>query len=372
MTAAQAPVVGVTGMIASDSPAPGVAVARSLRAEPRFQGRVIGLAYDVMEAGNFLKGVVDEVYLLPYPSQGHEDFFQRLLEIKRRSGLDVLIPTLDAELPLVIKMADELQAKGIATFLPTLEQFNLRSKDRLFAVAARHGLPVPRSETAFDEPGVLKAAQELGYPVLVKGIFYEAYVAHTADEALHHLHKVSAKWGLPVIVQAYIQGDEYDVVAVGDGRGGLIGAVPMRKTVLSDKGKAWAGTTVADDRLLDLTRRTMQALEWRGPLELEVMKDRSDRHYILEINPRFPAWVYLAQAAAQNLPYACLELAQRRKVKPLAPHRAGVAFIRAAMDHIIPVGDIEGLVVRGHNLNQAEPQPSSERQEEVAHESRIP
>ena len=35
--------VGVTGMIASDSPAPGLAVIRSLRAHPGFTGRIVGL-----------------------------------------------------------------------------------------------------------------------------------------------------------------------------------------------------------------------------------------------------------------------------------------------------------------------------------------
>lgn len=348
----QPPVVGVTGMIAGESPAPGVAVIRSLRADPRFRGRIVGLAYDALEAGNFLQGVADEVFLIPYPSQGNEDFFQRLLQIKRLSGLDVLIPTLDSELPLVIKMSRWLKDKGIATFLPTAEQLQLRAKDRLSAMASQHGLPVPRSRCVFDAAGILNIGSEFRFPLFVKGIFYEAYLAHSAEEALHYFQKVQAQWGLPVIVQAQIQGDEYDVAALGDGRGGIVGAVPMRKTVLSEKGKAWAGVTVADDRLLEITRRTVEALEWRGPLELEIMKSR-DQYYILEINPRFPAWIFLAQGAGQNLPYACLELAQGKKVKPFAPHRAGVAFIRAALDHVIPVAQLEGMAMRGNIANPA-------------------
>lgn len=360
-------VVGVTGMIAGESPAPGVAVIRSLRANPRFRGRIIGLAYDAMEAGNFIKGVADEVFLIPYPSQGNEDFFRRLLYIKGHSGLDVLIPTLDSEIPLVIKMSEWLRAKGIDTFLPTAEQFKLRAKDQLFSMATQHGLPVPRSRTVFDMASVLSIGDEFRFPVFVKGIFYEAYLAHTPQEAASYFHKVQVKWGLPVIIQAFIPGDEYDVAALGDGKGGVIGAVPMRKMLLSDKGKAWAGVTVADDKLLDLTRQTIAALKWRGPLELEIMKDH-DHYYILEINPRFPAWIYLAQGAGQNLPYACLELAQGKKVKPLAACQSGVAFIRAAMDHVIPVSQLEGMTIHGNDSISNAAEPSKLRHKGARHE----
>jgi carbamoyl-phosphate synthase large subunit len=45
--------VAVTGMNATDNPAPGVAVARSLRHEPQFQGRVVGLGYDALDPDHF-------------------------------------------------------------------------------------------------------------------------------------------------------------------------------------------------------------------------------------------------------------------------------------------------------------------------------
>ncbi|MBI5630652.1 MAG: ATP-grasp domain-containing protein [Elusimicrobia bacterium] len=339
-------VVGVSGMIANESPAPGTAVIRSLRASPSFNGKVVGLAYDAMEAGNFIEGVADEVFLVPYPSQGHEDYFKRLLYIKQRTGLNALIPTLDAELLPIIQMSDWLKAKGIATFLPTQEQFRLRAKDQLFQMAARHALPVPRSLSLFDPAMLWSLDREVRYPLLIKGIFYEAYLARDPQEAAAHFEKIRQKWGLPVVVQEFVPGDEYDVAAVGDGRGGVVGAVPMRKMQLSDKGKAWAGVTVSDDKLMELARKTIKALKWRGPLELEVMKSRG-AYYIIEINPRFPAWIYLAQGAGQNLPLACLELALGRTPAPFAPHKPGVVFMRSAMDFIMPMSKLQALTADG-------------------------
>jgi hypothetical protein len=46
-----------------------------------------------------------------------------------------------------------------------------------------------------------------------------------------------------------------------------------------------------------------------GASEIEIIKDKSGRLYIVEINPRFPAWVYLAVASGQNMPEAAVKLA---------------------------------------------------------------
>ena len=59
--------VAVTGMNATDNPAPGVAVARSLRHEPQFAGRVIGLGYDTLDPGFYAEGLLDGGVILPYP-----------------------------------------------------------------------------------------------------------------------------------------------------------------------------------------------------------------------------------------------------------------------------------------------------------------
>ncbi len=47
--------VAITGMNAGDNPAPGVGVARALRLDPNFAGRVIGLGYDALEAGFYTR-----------------------------------------------------------------------------------------------------------------------------------------------------------------------------------------------------------------------------------------------------------------------------------------------------------------------------
>jgi len=340
--------VAVTGLNATDNPAPGVAVIRAIREAPGFAGRIVGLAYDALDPGNYLQGIADAVYLMPYPSQGAEAVLDRLLYIHARTPLDVIVPTLDAELPAYIRIADQLLAHGIHTFLPSEEGFARRSKARFHELQDKLGIPVPKSRTIADSADVFRLHEEFSYPLMVKGQFYDAYLAHSPMEAEALFQKVRAKWGLPVVVQEFVAGEEYDVVALGDGEGGLLGAVPMRKMQLTDKGKAWGGITIADPALERFLQEAMSRLKWRGPLELEVMRAKKDgRLLLLEINPRFPAWVYLAVGAGQNLPWAVVELALGRKVAPLPPYRVGTLFLRHSHDVICPLADYENLSIHG-------------------------
>src|SRR5512142_3389863 len=90
--------VAITGMNATDNPAPGVPVARALRHEPRFKGRIIGLGYDALDPGFYADGLCDSGAILPYPSAGRDALRERLRWVRDELGTDVLIPNLDSEL----------------------------------------------------------------------------------------------------------------------------------------------------------------------------------------------------------------------------------------------------------------------------------
>ncbi|MBU2552421.1 MAG: ATP-grasp domain-containing protein [Proteobacteria bacterium] len=340
--------VATTGLTSSDVTAPGLGVLRSLRVPGGIEGRLIGLAYDPLDAGCFEPGLADEIYVLPFPSQGMTPFLKRLEYIHARSHIDVFIPNLDAELPLVIQQQDRLAEMGIRVFLPSPESFKARSKDRMVGFAQRLGLSTPRTLLVHDEAGISNAASDLGYPFWVKGLYYEAYLVSSFEEAMHRLRKITATWGYPVLFQEALKGQEFNICALGDGRGGLVGAVPITKLTITEKGKAWSGVTVNDETLLDLTRDVVRELSWRGPLEVEIIKTTDEgRYHILEINPRFPAWCYLCQAAGQNLPLAMVQLALGRNVPPFEVYQVGVGFVRSARDLIFAREEFEAIHSRG-------------------------
>jgi carbamoyl-phosphate synthase large subunit len=335
--------IAVTGLNAIDSPGPGMAVIRSLREGLPGRIRIIGLSYESLEPGAYLHDWVDHTYQIPYPSAGTRVLLERLAHIHDRERLGLLIPNFDAELPNFIRLAPTLTAMGIASFLPTQEQFDVRAKERLRAFGEAQDLEVPDQRVVQQVDGLVAAAEALGYPLVVKGRFYEAQVAHTWEQALKAFHQLSARWGLPVIAQRFIRGTEVNVAVLGDGEGNAVSIVPMRKLYITDKGKAWAGVTLEDDALRALAARFAASTRWRGGCELEIMRSDDGRLHIMEVNPRFPAWIYLGAAAGQNQPALLARMALGESLTPLPACPAGRMFIRYAWDHVTDISEFQRL-----------------------------
>jgi carbamoyl-phosphate synthase large subunit len=340
--------IGVSGMNAVDNPGPGIGVARSLREAEDFDVRIIGLVYDAMEPGIYMDWVVDDAFLLPYPSAGHEVYRERLLQVRERTGMDFVIPTLDTEMPFYMKHTDELAALGLRTFVPSAEQYRLRGKDRLGELAAALELDLPATEIVASERDLERAVDRIGTPVMVKGAFYKAYRAYTTKEALGHYHKLVAEWGYPILVQEVVEGEELNVVAVGDGEGGLLGSVGVKKMWITELGKIWTGVTIRHPPMLRATARFMELYRWRGPMELECIVD-GDTVYLVEINPRFPAWTYLATGVGVNLPARMVRhaLGMPAPAAGAGDYAAGQLFVRYTYELVTDMLRFQNMITAG-------------------------
>ena len=246
-----------------------------------------------------------------------------------------------------IKIADRLNAIGIKTFLPSLEQLEARDKINLYEFGKKNNLLVPKDKAIYRQDEINSLALEYGYPLVVKGKFYDAIVASTLEQAQKAFHKIQAKWGLPIIVQQFISGNEVNIAALGDGKGNAISVIPMRKLYITDKGKAWAGITLEDKTLIDLAQEFIKNTKWKGGCELEIMRTMDGKPYIMEINPRFPAWIYLSAGAGQNQPAALVEMAMGHEVKPFTTYAVGKMFIRYSWDQITDIEKFQKISAFG-------------------------
>ncbi len=340
--------IAVTGLNAIDSPGPGVPVIRALRESKLYDVRIIGLSYETLEPGIYMHDLVDKTYQIPFPSSGKASLLTRLKYIHEQEKIDVIIPNFDAEIFNFIKLNDQLKKEmGIHMFLPTLDQFEERHKSNLPEFGKKHKIKIPYSKMIFSTAEIPSLREEFTYPLVVKGKFYDASIAYTPEQVVSHFNKISAKWGLPIIIQQFVYGQEVNVTALGDGLGNAIGAVPMRKQYITDKGKAWSGISIDDKELMSLTRRLMKSTRWRGGMELEIIKTAEGDYYLIEINPRFPAWVYLAVGCGQNHPEALVQLALGKKVEPFKKYDVGKLFVRYSFDLIVELAEFEKISTLG-------------------------
>jgi carbamoyl-phosphate synthase large subunit len=346
--------VAITGANAKpDNPGPGLAVARCLREAPEFSGRIIALGYDGLDPGLYLKEFCDAGYILPYPSGGDDATIEALTRIQQQEDVDVLIPCLDAELPGMVRLQPVLEELGFKVFLPTQEQLRLRNKDRLNELADHAGIQSPETKS-ITSAGFFHDCEKKGwpYPFVVKGLFYDAKIVYNEADAAAAFRHIAASWGFPVLVQKLVKGEEYNLTAVGDGQGNMLGAVMMKKMAVTDKGKAWSGISVDDHTLYQASADLVKAINWRGPLEVEVVRDNNGHYQLIEINPRFPAWIYLSAGVGRNLPLALLQLILGQAPPDFAETKAGMLFIRYAEETIIPISEFESVIMNGgHTLN---------------------
>ena len=340
--------IAVTGLNAIDSPGPGISVIRALREAESFDVRIVGLSYESLEPGIYMDGMVDKTYQIPYPSGGVEVLYDRISYINEAENIDFIIPNFDAELFNFIKLQSRFKSElDITMFLPEMDQFQARQKANLYDYGKAHDVKVPFSQMIYNSSEIAEIAEEFGFPVVIKGKWYDARVAYTNDQAVQYFNKIAAEWGTPILVQEFVKGTEVNVCGVGDGKGGLIGAVPMRKLHITDKGKAWAGVSLEDETLINITKKLIAATSWKGAFELEFIKTDEEEYQLIEINPRFPAWCYLTVGAGQNQVEQLVNLGMGNKVKKYDTYKVGKLFIRYSYDMIVDMELFEKISTSG-------------------------
>lgn len=339
--------IAVTALNAHDNPGPGVGVIRSLRDSSDFKFKIIGLSYETMEPGAYLHDLVDITYQVPYPSAGSEPLLERLLYINSIEKMDLIIPNFDAELRNYIKISSSLEQHGIKTFLPSIDMLTKLDKTNLYEFCRENNMLTPKTLLLNSIEKIDTLDEEFDFPVYVKGTFYEAYKALNKDQVKTYFAKLSAKWGLPVLIQESIEGIEINIAGLGDGNGGTIGAIPLRKLYITDRGKGWSGVVLSDPTLIEITKRFISTTNWRGGFELEYVRTSDDKLMLLEINPRFPAWIYAATAAGQNMPEALVKLAINNSISPYEKYQDGKMFIRYAWELITDISEFQKFSTQG-------------------------
>ncbi len=340
--------VVITGLMATDNPYPGLGIARCLRSSAEFRGTISGFVFDPLSTGAFCAEVFDRIFLIPYPAAGVDVLLQRITEIHNVHPIDLIIPSLDSEVVLYAQAAGELAAMGIKTLLPSVGSIKMRSKNQLYEFCRQHKFRCP-------ETVIINNAQEIsarcaalgGTPFVLKGALSDAAICNTVVEGEASYWQLFNQWGYPILMQKFVAGEEIDVIALTDKKSQLAGAVVMKKFGLTEKGKAFAGITVEDDKPVKLTGAILKRLEWIGPAECEFLKDEKGNYHLMEINSRFPSWLYLACAAGQNLPLLTVKLALGFPGQPFLSYAAGKLFIRTVTDNYIDVRQLMKLTATG-------------------------
>ncbi|MDQ3907398.1 MAG: ATP-grasp domain-containing protein [Acidobacteriota bacterium] len=300
----------ISGLYSGTNPQPGIGIARSLRAA--YPGAtLVGVEYS-----NRCSGIhwtdLDELWLQrPWEELSLEHYAEQVREVLDSGAIWV------SSVDLEIMWLASVFPRGHANLLtPPPEALKRIAKP---AVEASKGLPVriPTHISTENSDWALHAfCREHNWRVWLKGPYYEAVRTPTWDAVEIMRTLVARAWSTEkLFLQTHVTGYEESVCFAAH-RGELLDSVYMRKRELTEEGKTWAGDiTEVPEEFTTPLRRVVRELNWTGGAELEMVRDAAGQLWLLECNPRFPAWIHGATIAGTNLPALLVEAATGRRAE---------------------------------------------------------
>ena len=292
----------ISGLYSGANPQPGVGLARSLR-QGYPDATLVGVEYSNRSSGIHWPEL-DEIWL------------QRPWDELNLAGHGGAIRALLDGGALWLSGSD-LESMWLASVFPDGHPNLLTPPAGALAritkpeVQAHEGLPVriPAFVSTERSDWDLHAfCRKHDWRVWLKGPYYDAVRTRTWDAFEAVRNALSRVWNTErLFLQAHVSGYE-ECVMLCAYRGEMLGCVHMRKRELTEEGKTWAGHVgEVDEGFAALLRGIIRDLNWTGGGELEMVRDPEGRLWLLEWNPRFPAWVHGATIAGTNLPALLVE-----------------------------------------------------------------
>jgi len=267
------------------------------------RGHVITTDMSPMSPGLYFS---DRHYIVPLTTDRR--YIPIIKSICFKERIRLLIPTIDDELPLFGAHAEKFLATGVRVAVSSA-QTNIICNDKYLTARFLLERSIPAAKTWL--PAELDSAK-LTFPLFLKPRSGRGSVgAHLIAD--HNQLQFFLNYVPDPVVQEFLPGREFTIDLLADFNGRVISVVPRERLVVrsgvSDRGRTWN-----HKGMIDLAIRAAEALEIRGPANIQV-KLQNNHATIFEVNPRFAGGIPLTLAAGADFPAWLIEMCCGRKVR---------------------------------------------------------
>lgn len=228
---------------------------------------------------------------LPWASD--PDYVKKMHDLCVELGINLLIPGVDEELPLLAKAAESFAPTRL--LLPHAAYIeSMLDKLEMIKVLEVRGIPVPFSQLLSED------ACNFKYPCISKPRkgrgSRDVKVMNSREEAVALRNNAELSGSADkVILQELIEGREYTVQMVADADGRLRTVVPVK--VDSKRGITLRAETCVDDKVIEVCTAIHAAVPAAGCYNIQLIKTESGEVFPFEINPRVSTTLCLVVAA---------------------------------------------------------------------------
>ena len=233
--------------------------------------------------------IADKLYFEPLTPEDVEN----IVDIEKPDGAVVQFGGQTA-----IKLTEALMKMGVPILGTKAEDVDAAEDRELFdAILEKCEIPRPSGHTVFTTQEAIKAANELGYPVLVRPSYVlggQGMQIATSDEEITEFMEIINRIAQdhPILVDKYLVGKEIEVDAICDGENILIPGIMEhieRAGVHSGDSisvyPAQSLTQKTVDTIEEYTRRLAMALHVKGMINIQFIVC-GEEVYVIEVNPR--------------------------------------------------------------------------------------
>ena len=249
----------------------------------------------------------DRLYISPLTSE-------EVIEIMRKEHCNRVVVQLGGQTPL--NMAAELEAAGAQIVGTSLESID-RTEDRgeFSALVKELGLRQPENRMGVSKEDVIKKAEEIGFPVLLRPSFVLGgrcmFIAYdTAGlEEFFQVSGLEISQKSPVLVDQFLEDAfEYDLDAISDGKhiyiGGILQHIEAAGIHSGDSAAVFPPYKSKPEIIEEMKSWTLKLatkLNVRGLMNIQ-FAEKDGKLYIIEVNPRASRTVpFISKSSSVNL-----------------------------------------------------------------------
>ena len=233
--------------------------------------------------------IADKLYFEPLTPEDVES----IVDIEKPDGAVVQFGGQTA-----IKLTEALMKMGVTILGTAAEDVDAaEDRERFDEILEQCHIPRPAGHTVFTAEEAKKAANDLGYPVLVRPSYVLggqgmqiAICDEDIDEFIGIINQIAQEH--PILVDKYIMGKEIEVDAICDGTDILIPGIMqhIERTGIhsGDSISVYPAQDITQhniDTIVEYTEKLAKALHVKGMINIQFIVDGDDV-YIIEVNPR--------------------------------------------------------------------------------------
>ena len=266
-----------------------------LKADRSFEGKVFVSDCDKTASG--LYGAADKYFILPKPVDNPELYIDNLLRLCEKKRVDIVVPVIDPEIPILAKAKGRFAEKGIMVLVSNPEVVDIcNSKKMMNRFLLENGFEVIQTYDTIESFEKARAEGKIDFPVFIKEDFGSASLGAGVVKSMEEL---KFRFNDGMIIQENIQGEEYGVDIFNDWQLKPV-IIVIKKKLAMRSGETDKAITVYDDRILELSIRLGKTLKHFGPLDCDILRI-GDQMFIIDLNPRFGGGYPASHLAGANL-----------------------------------------------------------------------